>query len=344
MSERTEAPTPRRLERARREGNVPMSAAVLQAVGMLIALVLAPSALSATAQRATEMFRSALQHADEPMAVIPASHVAWVAVELSFPLLVAVAAVVALAGFVQTRGVFALGKVAPDLGRMSPLSLFRNLASSQRVFGIVRAMVTALVVAALVVRRLELHMLDLARTAGRIDEAVAVAGTLVVGVTRDVVLVLLVLAVADMVVAHRAWWSRLKMTPSEVKRDHKESEGDPQVKAARERAHQEVLHSAAIHAVREATVVIVNPTHLANALRYVEGEDEAPVLLAKGDGDLARRIVEAAHAWGIPVVQDIPVAHALAELTEGEPIPPGLFEAVAAILRDMIEQDGMGSG
>ncbi|PKN31192.1 MAG: hypothetical protein CVU63_25225, partial [Deltaproteobacteria bacterium HGW-Deltaproteobacteria-20] len=96
--------------------------------------------------------------------------------------------------------------------------------------------------------------------------------------------------------------------------------------------------------VREATVVIVNPTHLANAIRYVEGEDEAPVLVAKGDGDLARRIVEAAHAWGIPVVQDVPVARALAELAEGEPIPPGLYEAVAAILRDMIEQEEMSSG
>lgn len=320
-----------------------MSSAVLQALGMLIAIVLAPAALSATAQRAIEMLHATLQRAQDPTPVISPAHVPWVAVELAVPLLVAVAAVVAVAGFVQTRGVFALGKVSPDLSRMSPLSMFRSLFSAQRMFGIVRAMVTSAVVAYLVVRRLELHMLDLARTAGRVNEAVAVAAALAFGVARDVVIVLLILAAADLVVTHRAWWSRLKMNRSEVKRDHKESEGDPQIKAARERAHQELLNAAAIHAVREATVIIVNPTRLANALRYVEGEDEAPVLLAKGEGDLARRIVEAAEAYGIPVVQDIPVARALAELTEGDPIPPGLYEAVAVILRDILEQEEPGS-
>ena len=339
MSERTEPPTPRRLERARREGNVPMSHAVLQALGMLVALALAPAALTASAQRAIEMLQSTLLRAHDPVFPISPAHVALIAVELSLPLLLAVAAVAAVAGFVQTRGVFALGKVAPDLTRLSPLSLFRSLASPQRLFGIVRAMVTAAVVTYLVVRRFEIHMVDLARTAGRLDQAVAVAGTLTFGVARDVVLVLVALAAADLVVTHRAWWSRLKMNRSEVQRESKESEGDPQLKAARERAHHELLNAAAIHAVRDATVVIVNPTHLANALRYVEGEDEAPLLIAKGEGDLARQIVEAAHAYGIPVVQDVPVARALAELTEGDSIPPGLYEAVAIILRDILEQE-----
>lgn len=339
MSDRTEPPTPRRLEKARREGNVPMSQAVLQALGMLVALALAPSALTASAQRAVEMLVATLERANEPHPAISPAHVAWTAAELSLPLLVAVAATVSVAGFVQSKGVFALGKLAPDLSRMSPLSLFQSLFSAQRMFGIVRALVTAAVVAYLVVRRLELHIVDLARTAGRVDAAIAAAGTISFAIARDVVVVLLVLAVADLVVVHRSWFSRLKMTRSEVKREYKESEGDPQLKAARERAHQELLNSATISAVREATVVIVNPTHLANALRYVEGEDDAPVLVAKGEGELARRMVEAAHAYGIPVVQDIPVARALAELSEGDPIPAAMYEAVAVILRDIMESE-----
>ena len=339
MSERTEPPTPRRLERARREGNVPMSAAVLQAVGMLVALALAPAALTVSAQRAVEMMRDTLARAHDPVPVVSPSHIAWIAVQLVLPLLLAVAASVAVAGFVQTRGVFTLSKFAPDLARLSPLSLFRNLFSGQRLFGILRAAVTAAVVTYLVVRRFELHIVDLARCAGRIDQAIAVAGTLTFEVARDVVIVLIVLAAADLVVTHRSWFARLKMSRSEVQREHKESEGDPQLKAERERAHQELVNAAAVHAVRDATVVIVNPTRLANALRYVEGEDDAPVLVVKGEGDLARRIVDAAHAYGIPVVQDIPVARALAELTEGDEIPPGLYEAVAEILRDMMEQE-----
>jgi type III secretion protein U len=105
--------------------------------------------------------------------------------------------------------------------------------------------------------------------------------------------------------------------------------------AARHRAHKEMLASAAIHAVREATVVIVNPTHLAVALRYQEQEDAAPCVLAQGQGDLARRIIEAAHAYGVPVVRDIPIARALSELELGDEIPEALYEAVAEILKEV---------
>jgi flagellar biosynthesis protein FlhB len=338
MSDKTEQPTARRLERARREGDVPVSHAVMQAMGMLVALALVPAALSATAAESIDMLRASLASVDHATSPIPPQNVALVAVGLCGPLLLAVAAAVAVAGFVQTGGVFALKKVAPDLSRVSPLSLFRRIASPQRAFAILRAMVTVVVVAWLVVRRFEEHILDLARTAGRIDAAILAAGTLSLGIARDVMLVLMGLAVLDLVVTHRSWLARLKMTKAEVKREHRESEGDPELRAARDRAHQELMTAATIGAVRDATVVIVNPVRLANALRYREDEDEAPTLVAKGQGELARRMVEAAHAYGIPVVQDVTVARALSELTEGDAIPSGLYEAVAVILRDILEQ------
>ena len=129
------------------------------------------------------------------------------------------------------------------------------------------------------------------------------------------------------------------MTRAEVKQEHRESEGDPQWKAARQRAHQEMLAAATVNAVKDATVVIVNPEHLATALRYVDGEDEAPTVLATGDGDLARRIQDAARAYGIPVVRDVPVARALSELQVGDTIPEALYEAVAAILEEVWSEE-----
>jgi type III secretion protein U len=130
------------------------------------------------------------------------------------------------------------------------------------------------------------------------------------------------------------------MSKDEVKREYKESEGDPQIKQARERAHHEMLASAAVGNVRNATVVIVNPTHLATALRYDEQEgDQAPVVVASGEGDLAARIVAAARDFGVPVVRDVPLARALAELSIGDAIPEALYEAVAEILRDAWEAD-----
>ena len=125
------------------------------------------------------------------------------------------------------------------------------------------------------------------------------------------------------------------MTKDEVKREYKESEGDPQVKQARERAHHEMLAAATVGNVRTAAVVIVNPTHLACALRYDQKEgDLAPVVVASGEGDLAESIVRAARDYGVPIVKDVPLARALLELEIGDAIPEALYEAVAEILRE----------
>jgi type III secretion protein U len=131
------------------------------------------------------------------------------------------------------------------------------------------------------------------------------------------------------------------MTRDEVRREYRESEGDPEIKAARRRAHQEMLTGAMIAAVKNATVVIVNPTRLAIALRYVEDEDEAPLVVSQGMGEIARQMIDAARAYGIPVVRDVPVARALKDLEVGEEIPEALYEAVAEILREVWESEAL---
>jgi flagellar biosynthesis protein FlhB len=92
-------------------------------------------------------------------------------------------------------------------------------------------------------------------------------------------------------------------------------------------------------------VVVVNPTHLACALRYDEkGGDDAPVIVASGEGELAARIARAAAEWGIPVVRDVPLARALVELEIGTAIPEALYEAVAEILRALHEDERQREG
>jgi type III secretion protein U len=96
-----------------------------------------------------------------------------------------------------------------------------------------------------------------------------------------------------------------------------------------------MLAAATVGNVRHASVVVVNPTHVACALRYEEAEgDAAPVVVASGEGDLAQRIIRAAHDYGVPVVRDVPLARALIELEVGDAIPEALYEAVAEILRE----------
>jgi type III secretion protein U len=129
------------------------------------------------------------------------------------------------------------------------------------------------------------------------------------------------------------------MTKDEVKREAKDAEGDPLIRAARHRAYQEIHAQAAIANVRTATVVVVNPTHLACALRYDEkAGDEAPVVVASGEGELAARIAQAAQEYGVPIVRDVPLARALVELGVGDSIPEALYEVVAEILRELWQE------
>ncbi|MCU0685500.1 MAG: EscU/YscU/HrcU family type III secretion system export apparatus switch protein [Polyangiaceae bacterium] len=340
MSDKTEEPTPRRLRKAADEGDVPVSAALSGALAFWAALALAPAALEALWGWAAASLRRAPSTALEPAAAGAAALDAALAVlRLGGPLLVAAATVAALAGFVQSGGAFAWKKITPDLARLSPDRGLRSLASPERLASVARSIVTA--AAVLWVARAELRdrAPDLAAAVAAPSKALPVAAAAASRLARDVGLVLLAAAFVDVGLTRRAWKRRLRMTKDEIKREHRESEGDPGLKAARERAHHELLAQASIHAVKDATVVIVNPSHRAAALRYREGDDDAPTLVSKGEGALAARIVEAARAYGVPVVRDVPLARALLELEVGDAIPDALYEAVAEVLRSLWEHE-----
>jgi flagellar biosynthesis protein FlhB len=337
MSDKTEQPTPRRLRKAREQGDSPVSGALMQAVGFLAALALAPAAVAATAVHASELLRAAIERGEAPASV---SRLALVTAGLVLPLVGAGALLVAAAGFVQTGGAVAFHKLAPDLSRANPFTGLQHVVSGQRFVGVLRALLAALLVGFFGIRLIVDHAGDLANATGDAAAGAAVAGTLAWRLGWLAALAGLFLAGLDLLVTRYAWLRRHRMTKDEVKREFRETEGDPEIKAARRRAHQEMMAGAMLNAVRDATVVIVNPTHLATALCYAEDEgDETPRVVAQGQGELARRIVAAAHAYGIPVVQDIPVARALQELDVGDEIPEALYEAVAEILREIWRQE-----
>jgi flagellar biosynthesis protein FlhB len=331
---KTEEPTPRRLRKAREEGDSPVSQALGQGAGLLVALFLVPLALGATAVRAADLYRAALTGLEPERA--PAL-LAIDVVTLSAPLLGAVAFVALALGIVQTEGAMGTRRLAPDLTRLNPIEGLKNLFRLERVLSVLRALVAGGVVAWYAWTLLTSHAVDFAESSGNAYAAVPLIDALARKLGWAAAAVGLVLGLADLVIVRRAWRQRHRMSKDEVRREYRESEGDPELKAKRKRAHQEALAGSIVNAVKDATVVIVNPTHLACALRYVEAEDGAPTLVAQGQGELARRIVEAAHAYGIPCVRDIPVARALAELEIGDEIPEALYEAVAEILREVFD-------
>ena len=349
MSDKTEDPTPRRLQKAKEEGDSGTSTYAAQAVAFLVALAVVPAAVRALIDGSSDAVRAAIGHAADKSPVVgDVTPLGGRVLALAVPVLAAAAVAGAAAQLVQTGGFIATKKLTPKLERLDPFQGAKQLFSAQRAFAVVRALAAALAVAYVAYKGLREWAPDLARLAGRVGFVGLVASEVTRTMARDAALVGIALGGIDLLVTRRAWFARLKMSKDEIKREHKESEGDPHLKAARERAHHELLAQATVAAVRQASVVVVNPTHVACALRYEQDDDEAPVLVASGEGDLAKRIVEAAHAYGVPVVRDVPLARALLELEIGEPTPEALYEAVAEILREAwsekAAQDDAGTG
>ena len=123
------------------------------------------------------------------------------------------------------------------------------------------------------------------------------------------------------------------MTREEVKREYKESEGDPSHRAERQRLHRELMEQRMVAEVRKADFVVVNPDHIAVALRYDRDGEAALVVVARGERLLAERIKQVAREAGVPIFRDVTLARSLRDLPEGAGIPAARFEAVAELLR-----------
>jgi flagellar biosynthesis protein FlhB len=144
---------------------------------------------------------------------------------------------------------------------------------------------------------------------------------------------LLLTAGADFALSHFRFRARLKMSREETKRERREEEGDPLLRSRRRRRHRELSKGRAAAEVPKADVVVVNPTHIAIAIRYRRGSDRAPRVLAKGKGQLAELIRDLAHANAIPIVEDIPLARFLHRRVKvGGVVPAETYKAVAAVL------------
>ncbi len=145
-------------------------------------------------------------------------------------------------------------------------------------------------------------------------------------------LALALLAAADYALQRRRWMKGLMMTREEVRQEYKEQEGDPIIRSQRRALHQELATQQIVVEVRSASAVVVNPTHLAVAVRYDRDRMAAPRVTAKGGGAVAKMMRKVAERHEVPVVRDEPLAHALFAVDPGRYVPRELYEAVAEVL------------
>lgn len=347
---KTEDPTPRRREEARRQGQVPFSAELVGSLVLLAGVVGLMYMGPAVWRAMTELFRHDLPRAFRAeFGTAEAKELLGRAVlhllVALLPLLGVLLAVGVGASVVQAGLQFNTEKLAPNFDRLNPANGLGRLFS---VAALVRGGLTILKVVALgavaywVLEPRAGLVASLSRD--RLSWAAEASWALVMRLAVYLVAAVALVALLDYVYQRYRFEQSLRMTREEVKRELKEEEGDPQIKARIRQMAREWAQRKMLEQVPKATVVVTNPTHYAVALRYDPAAgDAAPVVVARGAGRFALRIAEAGRAAGVPVLERPPLARALyAEVREGQSIPGPLFRAVAEVLAFVYRLRGRG--
>ncbi|WP_309897440.1 EscU/YscU/HrcU family type III secretion system export apparatus switch protein [Archangium sp.] len=339
MSEKTEQPSAKRLREARRNGQIPRSRLLSSSVVTLGGLLGLSASAEAGFARLKDWTARLMLHQEPSGALVEAG---WLMALLVGPalggaLLGSLAVSVATVGFELNTE-----HVTPKLERINPAEGLKKLFSVKPFIELGKALLVATVVVWLVWSAAVEAGPDVLRSAWLegtlgLEHALGLLGPLVIRLAW----VLVVLGVGDYALARRRHVKDLMMTREEVKREHKESEGDPHHKSQRKALHRQLAAGGPARGVQKASVVVVNPTHIAVALRYATEDCEAPYLVAKGREADALGLRREAERLGIPVVRDVPLARSLVHYDVGEEIPEELYQAAAAVLRVAQESQGV---
>jgi flagellar biosynthesis protein FlhB len=339
--EPTEDPTPRRLKEARDRGQIAYSGDFTSSAGFLAGVGALVAGGGALAVVLVEVVRGGLARAVAPGELDAGEALRALVVDVlraSAPVVGAAFVAALVVGGLQAGGLFTLQPLVPKGERLNPLAGLQRMFSRDAAAQLVKALVKMAIVAAVLWAALAPRVGELVRLVGA--DATRAAGwtwALVADVALRVALAYALVGAADYLWTRRRWLHGLRMTREEVKREYKEQEGDPQHKAERQRLHRELLRHRMVESVRTASVVIVNPTHLAVALRWDEATMGAPEVVAKGEALVAAQIREVARQAGVPIYRDVQLARALHQLELGDEIPEALYDAVAEVLRFLKE-------
>lgn len=339
QSSKTEDASPKKLEDARRKGDV----AKTQDVGSLFSLF----AVFGVLMIGGAFFMRRMANDLLPFIAYPGTislqdgawaNVARQATQAGFlPLvcvLVAAAAAGAFGQLIQTGFLWSASKLAPDLKKVSPMAGFKRIFGIDGFVEFLKSLVKIAAVgvvawAVLKPRFAEMSGLSALSPAAILPETATIVKTLFISILS----LLAITAGADWMWQKYRFLQRQKMTKEEVKQEYKNAEGDPHIKAKLKQKRMEASRRRMIQAVPKATMVIMNPTHYAVALYYKNGETAAPKCVAKGLDALALKIRAIAEEHNVPVIEDAPLARALyAAIDVDDTIPPAHYEAVAKII------------
>lgn len=337
-AEKTEEPTPRKIEKARQEGNVPKSMETAGFVSLAVSFIALYASYSFVEDHVKRLYIYYMSLIGEEMTQTQLMQIMMITVQEIAVIIAPIALAVLLSGVIgnvaQFGFLFSTKAIKPKFNKLNPVTGLKNLLSIKKLtdgaivtFKVFLALGVGFFVFFFFIKELQTVALfplwD--QLLWFVDKAMILVGILL--------LLFLTIAMADLVMKRYQYFKGLKMSKTEVKDEHKQMEGDPKIKAKIRQIMMQSAMKRMMQEVPKADVVVTNPTHYAVALRYDQTKDRAPKVVAKGVDFLAQRIKEVAREHMIQIVENPSLARELYKVVDVDrEIPEQLYQAVAEVL------------
>jgi len=336
--EKTEEPTSKKIEDARKDGNVPKSQDASSFVTLVVGIFAFLAMFPFMQKHMVELYhyyQSFMGVEFTKNMILEISVITFREIILMvIPLAVTVAIAGLLAGFLQFGFIFTSKPLIPDLTKLDPIKGLKNLLSVKKLVETIKVILKVVMVFLVAYY----YLFDFAKEMPSvvflpIFEQLSWLREKALLLGSSMLLLFFILALFDLFFVRYNYFKDLKMSKQEIKDEYKQMEGDPQIKARIRKIQMEMTKKRMMQEIPQADVVITNPTHYAVALRYDKKKDNAPIILAKGMNHLALKIKEIARLNEIQIVENPPLARELYKKCEvNDTIPDSLYKAVAEVL------------
>lgn len=339
VAEKTEQPTPRKLQKARKKGHVPQSQELTSIATLLVLIAM----IAMLGPNLEQWFESEIKEAvscENSVFANTQTFIGFACNKLTdsllnmFPILIALVAGAILASITVSGINFSPEAIELTFGKLNPVDGFKKLINARSMVRLLISILKLVFITIIVCFYLHNKLETLAGLRWTWSgQMMAIIAKMILGLLIRIGIALLIIGFADVLYQKWKYIQDLKMTRQEVKQDHKDVEGSPELKRRIRTAQYQMALKRTLQEVPQATVVLVNPTHVAVALKYDSKKMDAPIMVAKGADHLAEKIREIARAYGVPIIRKPELARTIYSTVQpGNPIPEHLYIAVAQVL------------
>lgn len=300
-------------------------------------------------EKLQEIFALPLQYLNVPFEQAVSEVISGIFINiaiLTMPALLIVIVLSIATSMIQTGPIMAFESLKPDLNKLNPITKFKNIFAMKNFIELLKSTIKIIFLSILIYMLIK-SVLDPLMKVPFIGfyGLLVIMGPILKKFIYYVAFAYIVVAVIDFIFQQYNHIKELMMSKDEVKREYKEMEGDPHIKGKRKQLHRELINSDPSAAVKKSSVLVTNPTHYAIAILYDGGiQTKLPVVLSKGTGAMAEQMIKVAEENNIPIMRNVPLAHALWDMAEVmQYIPSDLIEPVAEVLawvNDMKQREG----